>query len=708
MEQKNELSLYIQNVSLLLLGILFMAFPVIFTTVTTNPIILPKQVLLGGIVAILLVFQVVKMFSEKSVKLRRTSFDIPVFLLMLFAFFSAIFAVNKADALVAFFPYLFAMLGFFLIVNVAKDKNSLLFLMSSLIIGGTLLSISAVLSFFKVYILPFPETHAQTFTPLGSTLEQGIYLALVLAISFYYLYRFFTSRAKKETTSSMPEDTTKSRISSQELTKIIAFGVASFVLLMGIVVTAYSLFKLDKPLILPIETGFQTAFSEISLDSGRVAQGFLFGSGFGTYAVDFSKWKQASFNQYQDLWNLTFFRSSNFVLELLATTGILGLCAFIFLLIRVLKELRTSSQNKVLISIVALFLISFFLPLNFTSQTLLFIILGLFAANQGLINKAQNRFFDIELQLVAFRKGLIVMEAPHVKNDKSLILPSVSGAIILVIVGFIVFYSIPYVSSDVTFQKSLIAAAQNNGSLTYQLQAQAISSFPYRDGFYRVFSQTNLALANTLASQQPAGSTPSQTIQQNITTLMQQSINAARTAVTVAPQTYLNWQNLSTIYRGLIGFGQNAESFAITTAQQSINLDPNNPQEYIILGGIYYQLQQWDNAQSQFQLAIALKPDYANSHYNLGHTLEQKGDSQNALIQYEAVRSLVAKDKASLDQIDKEIAALQGKVQTTTAKETAANVANQPLNVNKPETQLPAQNPPVKIPAPPTATQSSK
>jgi len=681
-----------------------MAFPVIFTTITTNPMVLPKQALLGGVVTGLLVLQVVKMFAEKSVKLRRTSFDIPIFLLALFAFLSSLLAVNRADALIAFVPYFFAILGFFLIVNIAKDKNSLLFLMSSLIIGAVLLSIFAVLSFFKIYILPFPGTHAQTFTPLGSLLEQEIYLVLVFTISFYYVYRFLKSKAKKEALTPS-EYTAKSPMSSQELTKAISFGTASFVVLMGIIVTTYALFKLDKPLLLPIEAGFQTAFSEISLDSGRIAQGFLLGSGFGTYATDFSRWKQASFNQYPDLWNLAFFRSTNFTLELLATTGVLGLCAFIFLLIRALREVRVSPQNKMLVSIIVLLLISIILPLNFTSQTLFFIILGLFAANQSLIGKAQNRFFDIELQIVTFRKGFIAMEAPHARNEKSLILPSVTGVIILVLVGIIGYFSISYVVSDLTFQKSLVSAAQNNGSLTYQLQAQAISTFQHRDGFYRVFSQTNLALANTLASQQPAGSTPNQATQQNITTLIQQSINAARAAATVAPQTYLNWQNLSSVYRGLIGFGQNAESFAIATAQQSINLDPNNPQEYIALGGIYYQMGQWDNAQSQFQIAISLKPDFPNSHYNLGHALEQKGDLQNALAQYQIVRSLVGNDKTSLGQIDKEIAALQDKVKTEANPTTNTN---QTLNINKPETQLPAQNPPVKIPAPNVATESSR
>ncbi|MDP2638311.1 MAG: tetratricopeptide repeat protein [Candidatus Levybacteria bacterium] len=706
MEQKNELISYLQNISLFLLGVLFMAFPIIFTTVTTNPIVLPKQVLLGAVVVTLTIFLGIKMLKDKSVKLRRTYFDIPVILLAVFSLMSAFLAVNQADALTAFVPYFLSILAYFIIVNIVKDRNSLLFLMSSLIIGAVLISVSAVLSFFKVYILPFPGTHSQTFTPLGSLLEQEIYLIAIFAISFYYLWRLLKSKTKaKQEADAQTLNSTENKLgmSSQELTKATTFGLASFIILLGIIVTTYALFKIEKPLILPLETGFQTALSEISLDSGRTAQGFLFGSGFGTYAVDFSRWKQASFNQNQDLWSLTFFKSSNLALELLATTGVLGLTAFLFLTIRIGKELKISPQNKMLFSLLTLLAGSFLLPLNFTTQTLFFIVLGLFAANQGLISKSHNRYFDIELQIVALKKGLIAMETPHNKNDKSLILPSIVTVLLLAMIGSIGYFGIPYIISDLTFQKSLVSAAQNNGSLTYQQQAQAISTFQARDGFYRVFSQTNLALANALASQLQGNTSPSAEDQQRITTLIQQAINSARAATTIAPQSAANWQNLSSIYRGLIGFGQNAEGFAIATAQQSINLDPNNPQQYISLGGIYYQLGQWENAQNQFQIAIALKPDYANSHYNLGHALEQKGDLQNALTQYQIVRSLVANDQASLEQIDREIAALQGKASATTTP--TAN-SDQALSIDKPAEQLPPQNPPVKIPAPdePTPT----
>ncbi len=689
-----------------------MIFPVVFTTISTNPIILPKQVLLGGSIIILLILQAIKMLVQRSVKLKRTYLDIPILLFMLFAFLSAIFAVNKADALTAFISFFFAILGFFLIVNTAKDKNSILFLTFSFIMGSILLSLLSILSFFKIYILPSVSTHTQIFTPLGSLLDQDIYLIIAFAISCYYLLKPIKLRRGKEEKNAISYlEESGSKDSLSLVTKTVFFATAFFVILTGIIVTTYGLFKLDKPLVLPIEAGFQTAFKEISLDSGRIAQGFLFGSGFGTYSADFSRWKEPSFNQNQDLWNLTFIRSSNFVLELLATTGVLGLGAFLFLLIRVLKEMRaTLLQNAGFLSLLLMFMISFLLPLNFVTQTLFFIVLGIFAANQGLISKTRNRFFDIELQIVAFKKGFIAMELPHVKNERSLILPSIIAVIISLLAGIIGYFSIIYVISDMVFQKGLVAASQNNATLTYQNQAKAIeiskkSPFVQKDGFYRVFSQTNLALANALAAQQPKDSPPNQDIQQQITLLIQQAIDTARAASTIAPQTTLNWQNLSSIYRSLIGFGQNAETFAIATAQQAISLDPANPQQYITLGGIYYQLGQWENAEREFRNAVSLKPDYPNAYYNLGHALEEKGDFQNALVQYQVVRTLLSNDKTSLEQIDREIAALQGKAE---AKKESATNNNQALNVNKPEAQLPSRNPPVKIPAPNVATESSR
>lgn len=708
MERKNEVSLYLQNISLIFLGILFLSFPLIFTTITTDAFTLPKQALLS-IVAILTLFLFgAKMISDRKVIIRRTPFDMPILLFVLAVLLSAFFAINRYDALVAFVPLLFAILIYFVIVNLIKTEQSILFLLSALIIGAFVLSVFSALTYFKVYALPFQFTHTPNFTPFGSLFEQAIYLGSVLAITAFFVLRLINNKTGRKI----------------EIGEII-FGLAFIGILTGFIITLYQLIMTNPAngglLLLPFETGYQTAFAAISQDAGRILQGLLFGSGFGTYMVDFARYKLPTFNLNPTLWSFTFFRSSSFVLELLATTGLLGLSSFFYLIFKIVKTgdwKEKMHYNGIFVPLLLILGASFLLPLSFVSQTLIFFFLALFAAIQGLNPQSlgkNSHYFDIELHFLAAKNSILplstslVGEAAIVKEEKALtkFLPVSLFVLFSVFSGFFGYYVIRYINSDITFQSSLVAAS-NNALATYKGQISAINTFPYRDVYYRVYSQTNLALANSLAASQN-GSTVSAQTQQTIYALIQDSISAGRQAVSISPQSVLDWQNLSSIYRSLIGFGQNAENFAIVSAQQAVLLDPNNPQEYINLGGIYYQLGQWENAQRQFQIAISLKPDFANAYYNLGHALESKGDLQAALNQYNTVKTLVAQNSEATKKINGEIAALQP--QLTTVKETASkegtrttpaseSVNQQPLKINTPSTQLPQQQPQVKIPAP--------
>lgn len=731
MERKNEVSLYLQNISLVLLGILFLALPLIFTTITTDAFIIPKQILLAAITGVSLFLFGAKMISDRKVILRRTPFDLPLILLVIFVFLSSLFALNRYDSLIAFVPFLLSILAYFVIVNLIKNESSILFLLSSLVVGGFLLSILTILSFFKVYILPFKFTQIQNFTPLGSLLDQALYLGAVLALTVFFVLRLAKTKNFQ-------------KVEKEE----IAFGVGFVGILAGFILTVYQLVTLPSLngglLVLPFETGYQTAFAAISQDTGRITQGLLFGSGFGTYAVDFSKYKLPTFNLNQTLWSLTFFRSSSFVLEFLATAGILGIFSFFFLIWKTIKtnQWREKIQNNpVFIPLVLLFVTAFLLPFSSVIQTLLFLLLALFAAIQGINPNLQkeksHNFFDIEFHFLAAKNSIIpfstspVVGEEHkaaVKEELPLtkFLPVSFFIVFTLFTGIIGYFVVRFVNSDITFQNSLVAASANNGLETYNNQVNAISMFPYRDVYYRVYSQTNLALANSLASSAKDGVNQNAQTQQTIYNLIQQAINAARQATAISPQSSINWQNLSSVYRSLIGFGQNAENFALVSAQQAVLLDPNNPQQYVNLGGIYYQLGQWDNAQRQFQVAINLKPDFANAYYNLGHALESKGDLQNALNQYNAVKTLIADNSDATKKITEEINSLQAKIGdaalnstpvqneesdnknglTNSKAEKSSN--QQPLKLSSPSEQLPEQNPQVKIPPPTEASGSGR
>ena len=223
---------------------------------------------------------------------------------------------------------------------------------------------------------------------------------------------------------------------------------------------------------------------------------------------------------------------------------------------------------------------------------------------------------------------------------------------------------------------------------------------------HRIFSQTNLSLANSLlvSNQNNKDAQNSQSQQLGIN-LIQQAINNGKTATVYSPVNTLNWQNLATIYRDLINVGQGADKLAIENMQKATILDSANPQEYLSLGGIYYQLGQYENAIKQFQIAVNYKPDFPNAYYNLGHAYEANGNLDKALENYKEVRNLVANDKNNISKINMEIDTLTKKIEKgeTTQKPIPSVTPTgnqQELNVNKSNTQLPKQPSPIKLPAP--------
>lgn len=669
-QTRQQLSHTLSTVLLFVWGIFFLLFPLFFTIYTTDPFIISKEALLGGVVVLSLVLWGVKMVVDQQVRLRRTPFDVPILLFVVALLLSSMFAIDKADSLIALYPLLYAVISYFLLVHIGRRENAFTFLSISLLGGGVLSGLVSTLSRVKIYLLPFVSTHIPTFTSFGSYVDMAIYLLCLGILVITALVPSF-----------------KSKMNSRAIT----YGIFGIILLFGLTGTVQILTSSQKPVFLPFQTGFQTAFAQISQDSGRIAQGFFFGSGYGTYSTVFTRFKPASFNTDPN-WAAAFTNSSSFVLELLATTGIIGILSYIFLLIRFVSPMGQKMKNPVFLPILLLFVLSFVIPFSFTTIVLLFSLLGLFALQQSI--DSPSEYFDVELKIVALKKGVLNFSMLSEGNKKPDVHLTHYFAFVILLALCILagYYSTTYLLSDVYFERSLAAAQQNSGTLTYKYQTQAITTFPYRSAYYRIFSQTNVALANSLLSLNN-GASPSATSQQTALTLIQQSITAARQSTNLSPQDVLSWQNLASVYRSLIGLGQNAESFAIAANQQAVTLDPSNPQEYIALGGIYYQLGQYDNAIRQFQTAIALKSDYANAYYNLGHAYEQKQDTQDALAAFQVVKQLVATSPQNESQITGEINALQKGNASPTSSTNQTGSA--PLQLQQ-STTLPAQ--PTKIP----------
>ncbi len=701
--EKQEVQSYLSTLSTIVICITLFLLPVFFLVNATDFFVIPKQLLVIGALIVLLALWGVKILFERKIVLTINPLNLPVAIFTIVIIASALLSRNRFDSLIQTFPVVFAILFFWGIANNIRDRRSFSFVLSSLVLGAAVSSIITLAYYFKLYFLPLPNIQNQFFNTFGSVIQQLIYLVPVLVLSVFYVAKAVN----------FP----RIRLSTDVKTDFGFFIqlIAGALSLLGVILILYQILALpNKPIILPYIYGFQTAFAAISQDTSRFIISLLAGSGYGTFLVDFTRYKLPAFNLEQSIWSLNFAFSSSYFLELVATTGLLGALSFLAIIFSALKS-RTP-KNPLFVAVFVPLVLSLLLPFSFVSVALLFILLGIYVSYLN-VNE-DKRVYDMVLSLVAAKSGMLSFEAApeeeHARTRlESPILPGVVFLLVLLFIGFTGFYTYRFAVSDFKFAESIRQAAGNNGQRTYELETQAIREFPYRADYHRIFSQINLALANSVAAGIKEGTAPSQQTQQNIIALLQQSINSARNAVILSPMTSVNWQNLAQVYRSLINVGQNAEQFSIASMNQAIALDPYNPNLYIQLGGIYYQLKQWDAAQNQFQLAINLKRDFANAYYNLGHALEERGDLQNALASYQIVRQLSRDNKPNLEKINGEIKAVEAKIGETAkaTKEVTPETEQTPLSISNPSANLPPQKPPIKISPPPAeeqATQSAR
>jgi len=690
---------FISSVATILTATIFFLFPLFFLTITTDFFTFPKQLLIVVGSLALLVLWGIKVVVEKRLTFLLNPLNLPVLLFAVVLILSTFFSLSQQDAILQSVPVILLCVLFVTTTNFITEKASFTIVVTSLIIGSALSALLSIFAYFKIFLLPFEAVKNQGFNTHGSPIQYAAFLIPLLVLCV----------------ASLLDISRKGKIKSiaKDYSYVLQL-IAAVIFAVGLGIVVFQIVSApQKPILLPFNHGFQVAFAAISQDSQHMAQSLLVGSGYGTFSSDFTRYISPSFNSFS-FWNLTFAFSSSYVLELLATTGVLGLFAFAFIFVNFLRT-KASPSNPLFLATISVFILTLIVPFSYSMVFLLFALLSLFVSYRAIANA---RGFDtIALNLVTLRQGLIsVSEEGAKKNKENLILPGIILALTVIVAVFVLFYLtgsgssprkgyLALIDSDIKFASSFSQDALKSGTKTYNLETQAITEYPYRSDYYRLFSQINLALAANIVTAQQ-GRKPSQDVQNNIIALLQQSINSARQAVTLSPLSSVNWQNLGQIYRNLIGVGQNAEQFAVASYNQAITLNPSNPGLRIELGGIYYQLKQWDLAQNQFTIAEQLKADYPNAYYNLGHVLEIKGDLQNALAQYRIVAQLVANDKPNLDKINAEIQALQDKI----GKEAQGNAETKqpttdttPLGVDKPQTEFPPKNPKEKIAAPPKA-----
>lgn len=511
---------------------------------------------------------------------------------------------------------LIGVLTYLLISTLSKRKPILYSLLGSAV---CLAGLRIVLFFANLeQPLVFPSlnlTLSGAWSPTGSLLAQAVFALLVVPLGFGLLYE---------------------NLKQQKLPLAAAVFVANLLNLIGLGLSCHLLTTVAKPVLLPQSTAWAIALE--GLKNGRFA---LLGLGPGQFINAFTAFKPLSFNT-SDFWNLRFGSSSNWYYQLLTEVGIVGLVTYLFLAYRIFRDaIKTFRQPRIsplgmaiYFSLVILLVAQLFIPLNSLLLLLLFILLAISRDDEPV---AADFSAAGNFALLAFAFPFILW-------------------------GALLFFAGKLALANYYFLKSLKAANLNDGLATYNFQIKAIETDPATPVYRLAYSQTNLALANSLATKKDLTDQDRSTISQ----LIQQAIREAKAAVAIDPRNAAAWENLATLYRNLVNFAEGADQWALASYQQAINLDPLNPLLRVELGGLFYSQQKWAEATTAFSQAASLKQDWANAHYNLANALREAGDLPNAKQEYEITQTLVKVDSDDYVKVSQELEEVKKRLPTPT------------------------------------------
>ncbi len=625
--------------------IILFLFPLFYLPITSESYEYNKMVLVIVTNLVLLFFFSLKIANEKKIYLVKNTFGFPLFLLAAIALISTLFV--SPNLTVAFTTplatttYLSGFILYLLLVFVfALDYISLSQIGTIFIFDALIISVYTIFSFLGI----FPNT---SFTPAGNMLATAMFLSV---IAVYLISNIIISLQSKipilKTVLNAPSDrfilggdtawqkqrnqykagvSEKFGIETAGSNGNLIFYSFSLLLISGTAIfLAYHILTVQKPIILPFAYGWA-----IALEILKNIKTLFLGVGPANFITAFIVGKPLAFNT-TPFWNVIFTSSSSFFLNLITETGLINGLLYLFILLKSFKLALSGTEGllKLPITITLLFslILQIFLPSSVTLFTLTIILLAICA-------KKESSSISIKIPFIHY-------------------LPLILSIILTCV---IIYFGSKIYLAEVYFKQSLDNILNNKPTETYNLQKKAIELVPNMDRYHLVFSQTNLALAQSLASKKDLTDEDKQYLPR----LVYQSIDHARTGVTLYRTNIFNWDNLAKTYTALLNYATGADEWAIVSYRQKIALDPLSPSNHLALGNLYKLLNKFDLAGEEFGRAIKLKPDLANAHYQLAIMLKTEKKYQGAYNELKITLALLNDNTPEADTVKKEMDELE-------------------------------------------------
>lgn len=725
-----------------LVAVAALGVPLFFLPLTSEFFETNKFILVLALTAAGSILWAARTWTEKKVAFTQTPLTLPLIILTAATAIAAAASIDQFTSLVGAhgrpWPSLLALttltVFYFLASSTLTTRKQVETILWLTIAATTVASVVAIFSYFEAF---FPPQFAQirSFNPLGVVNRLALLQAMIIpaaaALAIFTRDRLVKIAAGLVTIImvisfvliNLPQAylglatgaavlamvTTRVKLDKvAKTTGLVLAGIFGLILIIRFTpplaqALIFDQEKLDTPKEITLS---QNAGWEIA--SQVLGKRPILGAGPANYAPIFTQLKPQTLNT-GNLWSVRFEKSSSEITEIVATTGIVGVLAFLllvavilrFLYLIIVKGRQPQLALPAACGVVAFLASTLVATASFATTFTFFLLLALLAAAAKAAD--QGQVFDVSLTIETAKQklawfplggnlGMVRTSSPEARA-KSQVLPSIFVIIVLLGAFLAIRYQVAAYRAEYFYRQALLASQRNDGNATVSFLQKALRENPRIDTYHRLLSQTALAAAVNLSRQQELTDNQKQLLAQLTQVAIDQGKVASGYQILplrlpgIAAANVANWESLAAVYQALIGVAGGADVHAVNTLSQAVALDPQNPILHDRLGLLYQKLTNLDLAQRKFEDATIVKGDFGPGHYHLARVLiEKKGEAARIVTELNLAKQFLPENDPARPDIEKLLPEYTQKLQE---QQKAATASPSPTPVSPTPTPTP-------------------
>jgi len=624
--------------------VLFFLLPLVFQPFLSDPFALPKATILRIMTLLIFAVWLTKVLREGKINWQKTPLNSPIIMFLSICGLSMLFSVSPRLSFwgmhgfyfEGFLSFLCYAMIYFIAVNYVTDKSRIL---KTLLIATVIVSVYALMqaSGITFFVWRGTQPYPRVWSTFGNPNFLGPYLIMVIPMYLIFLIKAETVKTKLRYSlftllSLLALIFTYSRAAWLGM----AVGITVFTLMVdkkqlkanlffiiGIIIFSTVLTSIYPRLYLRPEERSTTmkpiverAVSTVDLKEPGVTARLsawettikmalkrpILGFGLDTLGVSFRRFMSKDYEKLAGRFSTAGYAHNEF-LQYVATMGVVGLAAYLFLLFTFFGMLIKASRKK---------------EKNLLAS-------GLTAACVALLVNNQFGFSTIvPATLLWFFFGLGVNLSGGEKREFHFSLPVTTKYLIRsavsVVTGLLCLFCLRFLVASRFDRLAQDSQADRNWEQAIVLQEKSVKFSPF-EGSYRMhlakIYQEMIGNAKTVEEKEK---------------FFRKSRDEYQKEIAAYPYHALAFNGLGVTYIYANAFlNKKTSSEAIRSFEKAIEFDPYFIEAYSNLAAVIYQQGEVKKAIELYEKTIELRPEVALSYYNLGNLYAREGDYSQAI-----------------------------------------------------------------------------